>query len=144
TNNAANYNNNIIEERSIRLENESEDDTNYQFSLNYVNDFNDNGHKLTADLQYDRGKETERSLITEQRTLPNLEILPAEDIINKENEKKYLAQVDYVLPIGENAQFEAGYRGDFEETITDYTLFEETGTSGNFVRNDSLSNVFTY
>ncbi len=144
TNNTANYNNNILEEQSKRIENESEDDSNYQFSLNYVNNFNDKGHKLTADLQYDRGKETERSLITEQRTLPNFEILPSEDIINKENQKEYLAQVDYVLPIGENAQFEAGYRGNFEQTITDYSLFEEAGTSGNFIRNDSLSNVFTY
>lgn len=144
TNNTANYNNNTLQEQSTRLEKESEDDSNYQFSLNYVNDFNDNGHKLTADLQYDRGKETERSFITENRTLPNFEILPAEDIINKENQKEYLAQLDYVLPIGENAQFEAGYRGNFEETITDYSLFEETGTSGNFVRNDSLSNIFTY
>lgn len=144
TNNTANYNNNTLQEQSTRLEKESEDDSNYQFSLNYVNDFNDKGHKLTADLQYDRGKETERSFITENRTLPNFEVLPAEDIINKENQKEYLAQLDYVLPIGENAQFEAGYRGNFEETITDYSLFEETETSGNFVRNDSLSNVFTY
>lgn len=143
-NNTANYNNNIIQEQSTRLENEIEDDTNYQFSLNYVNNFNDKGHKLTVDLQYDRGKDKERSLITEQRTLPNFEILPAEDILNIENQTEYLAQADYVLPIGENAQFEAGYRGNFEETKTDYSLFEEIGTSGNFVRNDSLSNVFTY
>ncbi len=144
TNNTANYNNNVLEDQSTRLENEIEDDTNYQFSLNYVNNFNEDGHKLTADLQYDRSKETERSLITEQRSPPNFEILPAEKIINKENQKEYLAQVDYVLPIGENAQFEAGYRGDFEETVTDYTLLEETGTTGSFIRNDSLSNVFTY
>src|SRR5690606_20575684 len=51
---------------------------------------------------------------------------------------------DYVLPIGENAQFEAGYRGNFEESVTDYTLFEEDGISGNFIRNDSISNIFTY
>ena len=144
TNNTANYNNSIVEEQTRRLENQIEDRTNYQFSLNYVNNFNDHGHKLTADLQYDRGKDSERSLITEQRTLPNSEVLPSEDILNKENQKEYLAQVDYVLPIGENAQFEAGYRGNFEENITDYTLLEETGTSGNFIRNDSLSNVFTY
>lgn len=144
TNNTANYNNSNLQEKSTRLENQIEDDSNYQFSLNYVNSFNDKGHKLTADFQYDRGKETERSLITEQRTLPNFEILPSEDIINKENQKEYLAQVDYVLPIGENAQFEAGYRGNFEQTVTDYSLFEEAGTSGNFIRNDSLSNVFTY
>lgn len=143
-NNTSNYNNNILQEQSSRLEKQIEDDSNYQFSLNYVNNFNDKGHKLTIDLQYDRGKDNERSLITEQSTLPNFEILPAEDIRNIENQTEYLAQADYVLPIGENAQFEAGYRGNFEETVTDYSLFEEIGTSGNFIRNDSLSNVFTY
>lgn len=144
TNNTTNFNNNIAKEKIKRIETESEDDKSYQLSLNYVNDFNDEGHKLTADLQFERDRETERSFIEEQQTFPNFVTLPAEDIINKENQKEYLAQVDYVLPIGENAQFEAGYRGNFEETITDYTLLEETGTSGNFVRNDSLSNVFTY
>ncbi|CAM3466857.1 TonB-dependent receptor [Aequorivita lipolytica] len=144
TNNTSNYNNSNVDEQIVRIENEDEDDSNYQFSLNYVNKLNDKGHKLTADLQYDHGKETERSFITEQRIFPNNIILPAEDIIQKENEKEYLAQVDYVLPIGENAQFEAGYRGNFEETETDYTLLEETGTTGGFIRNDSLSNIFTY
>jgi hypothetical protein len=49
-----------------------------------------------------------------------------------------------VLPIGENAQFEAGFRGNMEESITNYLLLEEVGTSGTFARNDSLSNIFTY
>ncbi|MCZ4319619.1 TonB-dependent receptor [Aequorivita viscosa] len=144
TNNTSNFNDNTIEETILRVENEDEDDSNYQFSLNYVNNFDDKGHKLTADLQYDRGKDDERSLITEQRTFPTTLALSAEEIIEKRNQTEYLAQADYVLPIGENAQFEAGYRGKFEESETDYTLLEETGTSGNFVRNDSLSNIFTY
>ncbi len=143
-NNTANYNNGIVAEQSVRKENQIEDDSNYQFSLNYVNNFNDKGHKLTADFQYDRGKDSERSLITEEQSLPDFEILPAEDILKKEDQTEYLAQADYVLPIGENAQFEAGYRGNFQETKTDYALFEETGTTGIFVRNDDLSNVFTY
>ncbi|MDX1784463.1 MAG: outer membrane beta-barrel family protein, partial [Aequorivita vladivostokensis] len=127
-----------------RIENEAEDDETYQLALNYVNNFNDNGHKLTADFQYEKDKETESSFITERRLFPNIQVLPSEDIIQKQNQTEYLAQADYVLPIGENAQFEAGYRGNFEENITDYTLLEETGTTGIFVRNDSISNIFTY
>ena len=144
TNNTANYNDNIAEEEITRIENESEDNETYQFSLNYVNNFNDNGHKLTADFQYENNSETEKSLITEQRIFPSIDVLPAENIIQKEDGTEYLAQADYVLPIGENAQFEAGYRGNFKENILDYNLFEETGITGSFVRNDSLSNVFTY
>lgn len=144
TNNTSNYNLGEVKERITRIENEAEDDETYQLALNYVNNFNDNGHKLTADFQYEKDKETENSFITERRLFPNIQVLPSEDIIQKQNQTEYLAQADYVLPIGENAQFEAGYRGNFEENITDYTLLEETGTTGIFVRNDSISNIFTY
>ena len=144
TNKTGNFKNNNLIENTTREETGDQDDTNYQFSLNYVNNFNDNGHKLTADLQYDSGKKTQNSFIDDKKTFPELEILPSENIVKKDNQKEYLAQADYVLPIGENAQFEAGYRGNFNETETDYTLFNEMGTTGNFVRNDSLSNIFTY
>ncbi|OAB78938.1 outer membrane beta-barrel family protein [Cochleicola gelatinilyticus] len=128
----------------IRTETETEEDTSYQFSLNYANNFNDEGHKLTADLQYENDNETQRSYIDERNIFPNNEIFPAEDITTKEEQNEYLAQIDYVRPIGENAQFEAGYRGNFEKSIVDYELLEENGVSGNFMRNDSLSNKFTY
>ncbi|WP_271424590.1 TonB-dependent receptor domain-containing protein [Aequorivita sinensis] len=144
TNNTLNRNNNETEEKIRRIEYEGEDDSNYQFSLNYVNNFNDNGHKLTADFQYDYGKDDENSLITEDRLFPEFITLPSENILQKRTDREYLAQADYVLPIGENAQFEAGYRGSFEETITDYTLLQEDGISGVYERNDSLSNIFNY
>lgn len=133
----------ITQTRS-RVEIENEDELTYQISLNYVNDFNDEGHKLTADFQYESDEETEKSIIEESTTFPIPTILPSERITAIENQTQYLAQADYVRPIGENAQFEAGFRGSYEETITDYTLLEEMGTTGSFVRNDSLSNVFTY
>lgn len=136
-------NNNLVITR-LRTEGETENETNYQFSLNYITKFNNDGHQLTADLQYGNEKEGETSLIDEENTFPTLEVLPSEMVTTDETQNEYLAQIDYVLPIGENAQFEAGYRGNFEETVTDYELMEERVTGGNFVRNDSLSNTFTY
>ena len=129
---------------SARKEAEKEKNQNYQFSLNYLHNFSDNGHKITADLQYENDKETEQSIISEVVSFPGIMRLSSESITNKENQEEYLAQIDYVLPIGENAQFEAGFRGNMEESITNYLLLEEVGTSGTFARNDSLSNIFTY
>ncbi len=129
---------------SARKEAEKEKNQNYQFSLNYLHNFSDNGHKITADLQYENDKETEQSIISEVVSFPGIMRLSSESITNKENQDEYLAQIDYVLPIGENAQFEAGFRGNMEESITNYLLLEEVGTSGTFARNDSLSNIFTY
>lgn len=128
----------------LRTEDESEAETSYQFSLNYITKFNEEGHQLTADLQYGKETEGENSLIDERNTFPTSEVLPSEFVTTDETENEYLAQIDYVLPIGENAQFEAGYRGNFEETVTDYELTEQMAAGGNFVRNDSLSNIFTY
>jgi hypothetical protein len=128
----------------LRTETEEEEDDSYQFSLNYINKFSDDGHELKVDLQFENDKEVEKSLIEERNTFPSTVILPSEDITAKEDETEYLVQADYVLPIGENAQFEAGIRGNYEETVTDYLLLEEDGTGGVFIRNDDLSNIFTY
>ena len=138
-----NASNALAVERS-RIETETEEDTSLQFSLNYVNNFDDSGHKLTIDLQAEDDKETESSFIDEFNTFPTTELLPAELITQKEDQNEYLIQADYVRPIGENAQFEIGYRGNFEKTETDYLLTEQLTANGPFVRNDSLSNVFTY
>ncbi len=129
---------------TIREELETEDDKNYQLALNYRNQFDKNGHELTADFQYEVSDETESADILEFITFPSRMDLPTEIVTTIEDQTEYLAQVDYVLPIGENAQFEAGYRGNFQETITDFTVMDEVLGTGNFVRNDSLSNIFDF
>jgi len=135
---------NVLAISRSRIENESENDENIQFSLNYVNDLDANGHKLSLDVQYETGKETEEAFIAENNIFPINDILPAEIVINKEDSDEFLVQGDYVLPIGENAQFEAGFRGRFENQLTDYELMEQLVSDGPFVRNDSISNVFDF
>ncbi|MBM1107403.1 TonB-dependent receptor [Aurantibacter crassamenti] len=137
------YNNNIVNSLTYRTEDETEDDTNYQFSLNYVNDLNEDGEKLTVDLQYSRGDEEKFSIIEENETVPTENLIVLENVYEIEAENEYLIQADYVLPM-EDAQFEIGYRGKFEEDITDYRLDSLNQTSGLFDLNENLTNVFTY
>jgi hypothetical protein len=136
--------NNVLAKSTIRTEGQTEEDMNYQLALNYRNKFNDKGHELTADFQYEISDETQNSDIREFVEFPDFLNLPTEIVTTIEDQNEILGQVDYVLPIGENAQFEAGYRGNFQETKTDFTVLEEVNTSGSFVRNDSLSNIFTF
>lgn len=144
-NDVFNYRGNEVVEKNKRTELGDDDSSNFQLALNYENRFDNSGnHKLTADLQYEKSKRDELSDIFDELIFPDFERLPAEDISNKENRTNYLAQADYVLPIGEHSQFEAGYRGDFSKTVTDYILMQEQGTTGIYVRNDSISNTFTY
>ena len=59
-----------------------------------------------------------------------------------EEQRSILLQSDYVLPIGEKSQFELGYRGNFSELDTNYSL--EVNENGVFVNNDDVSNNLIY
>ncbi len=140
--------NNDLVVQTLRQEFESEDDNSYQFALNYSNKFDEEGHKLTADFQYEYDKEVQPSFITEDIIIkdPSQDIgfLADEETNSIEKQNEFLLQVDYVRPIGEDSQFEAGYRGNFKNEITDYTLRQQDPESLQLLVNDTLTNVFDY
>ena len=114
TNNISSFdasNNNLY--NSTRIQDEGEVDKTLQFSLNYTNNINKNGHKLTLDFQHSASKENESAIIIDTRPETN-----STDELSIRN----LLQADYVLPIGKNAQFEAGYRGNFQNLTSDYLV----------------------
>ncbi len=123
--------------RTNRFDPELEDDKVMQYSVNFMKDFNDSGHKLTMDFQYEDNSENEFSKVL-------VEGENTEKVATLEDQEEILLQVDYVLPIGENSQFELGYRGNFENQDTDYTVEFLNGTTNEFVVNDSLSNFLNY
>lgn len=98
---------------STRIQNENEIDKTFQFSMNYQNRFDEKGHLLTFDFQHSSRKEEESAIITD--------INPETNSTN-ELSINNLFQVDYVLPIGKNTQFEAGYRGNFQDLKSDYLV----------------------
>ena len=104
-----------------RFTNEDETDENVQYSVNYKKSFDRDGHELTIDYQYSTGNEIENSIINEIVLGETIE-LPTEQTINDETQINQLAQFDYVLPFGKDnqSQFEMGYRGTFNNFITDF------------------------
>ena len=132
-----------LNSRTLRTEDQAQKENSRQFSLNYTNNINDDGDKLTADLQYSYDNEDGLTGIQENNTYPNTDFLALENIYEKQSEEQFLAQADYVLPMGD-AQFEAGYRGTFKKEINDYLLDQYDTISGEFVTNDDLTNIFTY
>ncbi len=146
TNLSSAFNDGNLELESIRKERETEEDNSYQFALNYMNKFNNSGHQLTADFQYERDKESQFGSINEDisfSTPGDSPFFPRERTFTRETQNEFLVQADYVRPIGEDAQFEAGYRGNFEEEVTDYELLLENRETQQ-LENSVLSNVFTY
>ncbi|MDB2684969.1 TonB-dependent receptor [Flavobacteriaceae bacterium] len=106
--------NDILEFTDIRIQDEDEIDKTSQISLNYTNNLNSSGHKLTIDVQYSDSKEIETAFIDDA--------LASEKNITTENSKSTLIQSDYVLPIGEHMQFELGYRGDFQDLNSNFLV----------------------
>ncbi|TWO32919.1 TonB-dependent receptor [Seonamhaeicola sediminis] len=141
------FNNNTLVEQTLRKEQQNEDGNNYQIAINYITKFNEEGHELTADFQFETGSDNQYTSINEDYIITN-DINPEsfQDEIEDEteDEKEYLFQIDYVLPIGENSRFEAGYRGKFDNEVTDYVLQQEDITDNSFFINDTISNIFDY
>ena len=133
-------------ERTLRREKQTESDNSYQISLNYITKFDDKGHQLTADFQYENDKEDQYTNYNEYFVFTDQidpDDIGKEQIFTTEDQNEFLFQVDYVKPLGENGRFEAGYRGNFQNQVTDYRL-EQEDVDVNFVLNDTLSNIFDY
>ena len=121
--------------QTVQTENESDEDFNREYNFNYETNFDESGHKLTVDLQFDNSEEYENGDVLRDNVLDEI-------IITKEDNNSYLIKADYVYPIGENKQFEAGIRISEDDDITDYKVFENINSE---ISEDlDQSNVFQY
>ncbi|KFF16929.1 outer membrane beta-barrel family protein [Flavobacterium hydatis] len=104
---------------------------NVEYTSNLIKNFNDKGHKLTADLSISRNTDDGNSLITGSDNFNNT--------LNDQVQKQVQIQADYVLPIKEGSQFEAGYKGSFGDLNNEYYVLDDQGEKiGN------LSNTLEY
>ncbi|WP_108244151.1 TonB-dependent receptor domain-containing protein [Muricauda brasiliensis] len=132
---------------TTRSELETEKDNTHQVSLNYINRFDEDGQVLTADVQFSVDEEVQNGYISEPvryNNTANTDItIPMEEISSIQDQTEYLVQTDYVLPFGKGSQFEAGYRGTFENEVTDYRLLQEN-SGGVLEVNVNQTNLFDF
>ena len=127
---------NGIAQNRVRFDPETEDDKTVQYSVNFDKQFNgDSQHKLTFDFQVENSTEDENSDIVQDGE-------NVERVRTLEKQDRVLLQSDYVKPIAENGQFELGYRGNFNQLDTDYTL--QNYENGTFVLDNNVSNNLIY
>lgn len=133
-----------INEATARTESESEDELRLQYTLDYVNNFDGKGKKLTINAQYSTEGEDVLNNITEFDTQVNI-LNDLEQVIEEQKEEQYLLQLDYVLPVGENVQYEAGYRGNYRDIFNSFFLSERQDfPNGPLVPDAGLNNSFGY
>jgi outer membrane receptor for ferrienterochelin and colicins len=134
-NDLINYNNydasHIFTGSTYRLNTGDTGSENISYTSNLIKNFNDKGHKLTVDASISRNNDDSQSIITGSNNYNNT--------LNNQVQKQAQLQADYVLPLGEGSQFEAGYKGNFGDLNNEYYVLDDQG-----VRIDNISNTLEY
>ncbi|MEZ0006361.1 outer membrane receptor for ferrienterochelin and colicins [Flavobacterium sp. 28YEA47A] len=126
-----------------RFNMESEKDENVDFSSNFIKKFKKDGHQLTVDLSFSQSDDDENSDIPSRNVLDGTAISD-QRTGNIQKQNRSLLQTDYVLPIGEKSQFEAGYRGNFNNLLTDYSVENFNYGSGAWENDPQFTNTLEY
>lgn len=131
---------------SRRFEEEAEVENDLEYSLRYRKTFPQEGREFVVNLQYDESVETEDSDYRELYFNP--EGTPADRANdnqrsdNRESQKDWSLQLDYVHPFSEEGKYELGFRGSMRDINNDY-LVEELA-DGEWINLSNLSNNFIY
>jgi hypothetical protein len=132
-------------ELTQRTEAKNEDEQRVQYTLDYLNNFDGNGRKLSVNTQYSAEIERALNTITEIDTPLNT-LNDLEQVNNDQDETQALLQIDYVHPVGENTQFELGYRGNYRDIFNSFYLAEREDfeNEGPLIPDTGLNNSFNY
>jgi len=127
-----------------RVETSEGDDITTEYALNFTQDFNRSGHRLTLDFQYSDSEEDDGSLINDFDTYPTFIQNEAERTSTDEKSKEILIKGDYVLPLGETAQFEFGFKADLNDMDMDYLVEDFDSDNNIFINNTNFSNSLNF
>ena len=133
--------------RTLRVQNEKEDEAVMEYDLNFTRKFNgDDNHKLTADFQYRNNSELEDSDLRTKKfnqTLEEYEDSVVQRSIVDEFSENILMQANYIQPLGEKGSFEAGWRSTLRTITNDYEVTEEVENQEDIFLED-FTNEFVY
>lgn len=113
-----------------------------EYNTNLTKNFKKPGHKLTLNATVSRDKDNDTSIITTSY-IGNISNVFSDYVKNFQSQGRNLFQGDYVLPIGENGQFEAGYKADFNNLDVKYNV-ESVDVNGIHTQDPRFNNTFKY
>ncbi len=133
--------------QTIRTDDENEDESELEYSLNFRKEFSSREHALTIALNYDDELEKESSIFLEHiRPLNQMEEYLNQRSENDEAQKEWVAQADYVHPFGKDHKMEFGLKASFRDITNDFLVEEYQddewtnleGLSNNFIYNENI------
>lgn len=130
---------------SERIDDEIEDESKLEYSINFKKKFDKKEQLWTADIQYSQSGEVENSNITETFYSSNNQ--PTGNILNQrsnndENFTNFLIQTDYIYPFKENGKLETGIRLNLRNVSNDVKV--ETLDNSEWTTLTNFSNDLEY
>ena len=125
----------------FREDDEYSNRTNIEFELAYDKEFDQENRRLQIDAKFDYQPEEETNNLLEENVL-NDDILGQQRTDNSEEITDLQFNADYVHPIGESVELEAGARSSFRWVDNWYDLEEFAG--GVWTTIDEFSSDFNY
>lgn len=111
-----------------------------EYTTSIEKKFNDSDHKLTLEATIAKDLDDSNSMI--QDTNYGYNTVDYQNTFNNEKSKNGLVRADYVLPIGDNGQFEAGYLGTFKVNNNAFSLSNKQ--NGSWIQDAKLTNDLEY
>jgi outer membrane receptor protein involved in Fe transport len=114
---------NILTRTVTRTERETEPRTNIEAAFNYKKTFQRKGQSLSFDAKYILSDETEAAKYNEFSDVSSVNV--AQRSYNTEDEKNFLAQLDYIHPFSKNGKIEAGLKSSIRQLDNDFSVHQQ-------------------
>ena len=124
-----------------RLNDSKSDEFSIEYSTNFTKKFKKDGHQLTVDVAVSQNRENESSTIYDE-IIGDASSLFTETTVNNQKQQRNLFQTDYVLPIGKDGRFEAGYRGSFQKNLTEFEILPTSLYSNTLEYNENVNALY--
>lgn len=134
----ANYN---LLYSNVRQTNENDLKETAEYNTDFTYKFDDKGHEIFVSGSVSKDLDIEDSNISTYDQ--NNSILASDITKATENQLRHIARLDYVLPFGDNSQFEAGYLGNFNRLNTKFDI-SSLNDAGVYVPNELFRNDLEY
>lgn len=117
---------------------------NAEYATNFTQRFAKDGHKFSVDASFSINHDDDVSGIYGTTILPVQSFVSSEKTSNKQRQNRNMIQSDYVLPLGKDSQFEAGFKGDYSKMLTEFRVDEDLIGNGQFTPNTNYTNTLDY
>lgn len=129
----------------VRIDDENENDTNWQYAANFVRDFNRRGQNLKFNIQYRDSNEDESSVFDDKTSIIGLALDDLDQRANNNNgQTRTIISTDYTHPFSQSGNMELGFRYSFRNIFNSYQVDSDSTNIGSFEEVTALTNDFNF